>query len=111
MIGRKPRAICGRRPLATEELLTVIEPIQGVLGAVIRGELQLVEFWRDWIRDSPVVVVGGGEKRVPSTPLNRTPGGSCGAAVVIGGVVEKTGDGSGPRAHAGISDGERGNCN
>jgi hypothetical protein len=67
MIGRKPHAICGRRPLATEELLTVIEPIQGVLGAVIRGELQLVEFWRDWIRDSPVVVVvgGGGKESHP----------------------------------------------
>jgi hypothetical protein len=33
------------------------------------------------------------------------------AAVVIGGGVEKTGDGLGPRAHAGISDDERGNCN
>jgi hypothetical protein len=58
MIGRKPRAICGWRPLATEELLTVIEPVQGVLGVVIHGELHLVEFWRDWICDSPVVRPG-----------------------------------------------------
>jgi hypothetical protein len=76
-----------------------------------REEISQKSYGADWIRDSPVVVGGGGEKRVPSTPLNRTPGGSCGAAVVIGGVVEKTGDSSGPRAHAGISDGERGNCN
>jgi hypothetical protein len=58
MIGHKPRAICGRCPLAIEELLRVIELVQGVLGVVIRGELQLVEFWRDWIRDSPVVRPG-----------------------------------------------------
>jgi hypothetical protein len=58
MIGRKPHAIYGGRPLAKEELLTVIEPVQGALGAVIRGEIQLVEFWRDWIRDSPVMRPG-----------------------------------------------------
>jgi hypothetical protein len=57
MIGHMPRAICGRRPLAMEELLTVIEPVQGVLDAVC-GELQLEELWRDWIPDSPVVCPG-----------------------------------------------------
>jgi hypothetical protein len=51
----------------------------------------------------------GGRKESPIPPY-RTHGGCCGATVVIGGVVEKTGDGSGPRAHAEIYDGKRRNC-
>jgi hypothetical protein len=55
-----------------------------------------------------------GEKRGshpgPPPPRYRMPGGGCGAAMVIGGGVEKTDDGSGLHVHAGISDDERGNC-
>jgi hypothetical protein len=54
--------------------------------------------------------VGGGRKESPIHPPYRTPGVGYGATMVISGVVEKTGDSSGPRAHAGISDDEHGNC-
>jgi hypothetical protein len=45
----------------------------------------------------------GGRKEGHIHPPYRTPGGGCGAAVVIGVVVEKSGDGSGPAPMLGSS--------
>jgi hypothetical protein len=53
---------------------------------------------------------GGGRKEGPIHPPYRTPSGGCGTTMVIGNIVEKTGDGLGPRSHGWMFDGERGNC-
>src|SRR5579859_1264287 len=39
VVGGEPCAIRGQGLLATEELLTVVEPVQGIVRAVIRHEL------------------------------------------------------------------------
>ena len=43
MIRRELGAVRGRGSLTTEELLTMVEPVQGILGAVVGCEFQLVE--------------------------------------------------------------------
>jgi hypothetical protein len=45
VIGREPRPVGGQCLLAAEELLTLIEPVYGVRRAVVRRELEHVEFW------------------------------------------------------------------
>ena len=46
VIGGEPGAVRRQGALSPEELLTVIEPIRGIDGAIIGHELQLVELWR-----------------------------------------------------------------
>jgi hypothetical protein len=53
---------------------------------------------------------GGGRKEGPIHPPYMTPSGGCGTTMVIGNIVEKTGDGLGPHSHGWMFDGERGNC-
>jgi hypothetical protein len=44
MVGREPCASGGERLLAAEELLALVQPIQGIGRTVVRRELQFVEF-------------------------------------------------------------------
>ena len=43
VIGREPGALRSHRLLSSEELLTLVQPIERVNGAIIRGELEFVE--------------------------------------------------------------------
>ena len=43
MVGGDPRAVGRHGPLPPEKLVALIEPVQGVDGAVVGGELQLGE--------------------------------------------------------------------
>lgn len=43
MIGSQPNAVGHERALAPEKLLTMIEPVQGILQAVVGGEVKLAE--------------------------------------------------------------------
>jgi hypothetical protein len=46
VIGRQPRAIRGQGALAAEKLLTLVEPVQRIDGAIERRKVQLVEAGR-----------------------------------------------------------------
>jgi hypothetical protein len=46
MVGGQPRMVRCQRPLAPKELLTMVEPVQRVLRAIVRGELKSVELRR-----------------------------------------------------------------
>ena len=43
MVGRHPGRVVCRRALSVEELVTLIQPIQWIDGAIVRWEFQLVE--------------------------------------------------------------------
>jgi hypothetical protein len=62
VVGGQPCAIRGHRPLSSEELLALIEPVEGICSAVVGGELQLVEAWRGepriWIQSDVVGMRG-----------------------------------------------------
>ena len=47
MVGREPDMIRCERVLPSKKLLSVGEPIQGVLRAVVGGEVELAESWDD----------------------------------------------------------------
>jgi hypothetical protein len=62
VVGGQPCAIRGHRPLSSEELLALIEAVEGICSAVVGGELQLVEVQRGepriWIRSDAVGMRG-----------------------------------------------------
>jgi hypothetical protein len=76
VVGRQPRVIRRRGLLSAEELLTMVQPIQRIVEAVVRRELQLVEAQN--ARLAPSDRGGGLEeaevapwwcpRRIPSTP-------------------------------------------
>ena len=49
MIGGEPGTVGGERALTPKELFTLVEPIQGIDGAVVCGELQLVKLGWRWV--------------------------------------------------------------
>jgi hypothetical protein len=81
VIRRQPRPVRGEGTLTAEELLTLVDPVQGVDRAVVRRELQLVEA-RDGLalvefqRRLPVGrlrdVGGGGGDRRDDGPIDPT---------------------------------------
>jgi hypothetical protein len=83
VVGGQPRAVRGQGALAAEELCTLVETIERVPGAVIRGEVKLVEPRRCQVRVWPAggttsyglgaspwtsPLVGAPKNRVSSTP-------------------------------------------
>jgi hypothetical protein len=43
VVGRRPRVVRRRCLLTAEELLAMVEPVQRIVEAIVRRELQLVE--------------------------------------------------------------------
>ena len=53
VVRRNPRSVGGRPSLAPEELLAVVEPIQGVFRAVVRCELEAMRLGRQAVETAP----------------------------------------------------------
>ena len=63
VIRGEPGAVRRERPLSPEELLTLVEPVEGVLGAVIGGEVKLGEARRCLSMTAVSVRLGGMEQQ------------------------------------------------
>ena len=63
MIGREPGTIRSERPLPSKELLALVEPVEGVLGVVVGGEVDLGEPRRCLGRSAVSSWLRGAEQR------------------------------------------------
>ena len=62
VVGCQPSALRRERALATEKLLTLVEPVKRVLRAVISGEIDLGEPWRRLGRRAMADRLGGAKQ-------------------------------------------------
>ena len=62
VVGCQPSALRHERALATEKLLTLVEPVKRVLCAIISGKIDLGEPWRRLGRRAMTDRLGGAEQ-------------------------------------------------